>query len=131
MPNNHSEPGKPFRVWPEGPFRMHLNTNTYVSFGLMVVLIGGFGWVIKGQSDSKAETLATRNELLLQAQTTKSELSGQIGALQNRLGNLESAKNSWTAVDMFKWAVHLQQSNSDGKKLQTEGLKVPEPEVTK
>ena len=34
-----------------------------------------------------------------------------------------------TATQFYKWAIHLQQSNSDPKKLQSEGLKVPEPEI--
>jgi len=90
----------------------HLNANTYVSVGLLVVLLGGFGWIIKGQSDTQS-----------QIQTAKNETGLMFEKFDMRLKSIENNKNSWSAVDMFKWAVHLQQSNPQ--------IKVPEPEVTK
>ncbi len=82
-----------------------INANTGVSIGLVVIVVAGFLAVMKGQTD------------------TKNELSNQLDKLNMRVSSLESAKNSWSAVDMFKWAVHLQQSNPQ--------IKVPEPEVAK
>lgn len=102
--------------------RVTLNTNTGLSIGIVVVLFGGFAFVLKGQND-------TRNELSMQAVQSNNSLINKIEKLDARMTSLESTKNSWTQADMFRWAVHLQQSNSDPKKLQTEGLKVPEPET--
>jgi hypothetical protein len=65
-------------------------------------------WIKTGQSDS---SLAIQN------------MSNKLESMDTRLKSLEQAKNSWSAVDMFKWAVHLQQSNPT--------IKVPEPDVSK
>lgn len=90
----------------------HLNVNTYVSVGLLVVLLTGFGWLIKGQSETQS-----------QIQMAKNDSQIMFEKIDMRLKNVENSKNTWSAVDMFKWAVHLQQSNPS--------IKVPEPEVTK
>jgi hypothetical protein len=96
-----------------GPLKVqHLNANTYVSVGLLLVLLTGFGWIIKGQGD-------TQNQIL----TAKNESTMMFDKFDTRLKSIEAAKNSWSAVDMFKWAVHLQQANPQ--------IKVPEPEVSK
>ncbi len=94
----------------EGVREQHLNVNTYVSVGLLLILLTGFGWLIKGQSDGKQEIVIS-----------KLELTAQIKDLGSRVNNLETTKNSWTSTDMFQWAVHLQQSNPN--------LKVPEPQI--
>ena len=99
----------------------HVNANTYVSIGVLVVLLSGFGIVVKGINDTKTETTTMKSALEVTAITNKNELVTKIDKLESRINNLESAKNSWTATDMFKWAVHLQQSNPQ--------IKVPEPEV--
>ena len=88
----------------------HLNVNTYVSVGLLVILLGGFGWIIKGQNDTQNQIQVAKNESVMMFEK-----------FDMRLKSMESAKNSWSAVDMFKWAVHLQQQNPQ--------IKVPEPEV--
>lgn len=96
------------------PSKVSINANTGISIGIVVVLLTGFVWVIRGQND-------TKNELSMQAFTTKTELSGKIDKLETRMNNMESSKNSWNSTDMFKWAVHLQQANPQ--------IKVPEPDV--
>ena len=101
---------------------MHINQNTYISVGLLIVLLGGFAWVIKGQSDNRSDNILMKSELIMQAAASKNELSSKIDKLETRMLNVESAKNTWTSTDMFKWAVHLQQSNPQ--------IKVPEPEVS-
>lgn len=92
----------------------NINPNTGVSIGIVVLLLAGFFWVIKGQYDASLQ---------------KAELVGDIKELKGRMTVYESLKNSWTSTDMLKWAVHLQQLNKDPKKLNLEGLIVPEPEV--
>lgn len=99
----------------------HIGTQTYVSVGLIILILSGFGLVLKGINDNKVETVTTKNELSTTALNTKNELSNQIGALNARITNMETSRNSWTSTDMFKWAVHLQQANPQ--------IKVPEPEV--
>ena len=99
----------------------HLNTNTYVSMGMIVLLLGGFAFVMRSVNEGKTDIRDMKSEILLQALTTKNELSADIKDLKNRMTAMESTKNSWTSTDMFKWAVHLQQSNPQ--------IKVPEPEV--
>lgn len=107
----------------------NINVNTGVSIGIVIVLVGGFAVLIKGQNDNRQATADMKSELSMQALATKAELSADIKDLKNRMTNLESSKNNWSAVDMFKWSVHLQQLNSDPKRLETQGLKVPEPET--
>ena len=90
--------------------QQHLSVNTYVSVGLLVILLGGFGWVIKGQNDNATNVTIA-----------KMELSNQVEKLSVRMTSMEASKNSWTSTQMFQWAVHLQQANPQ--------IKVPEPEV--
>ena len=75
----------------------------------------------------KAEIVLARTETA----SLKMELNSKIDKTDAKVSAMETNKNSLTTTDFFKWAVHLQQANSDGKKLQNEGLKVPEPEVSK
>ena len=91
--------------------RILINTNTYVSIGLIALIVGGI-WAILNAVTS-----------------TRADMNIRFDKLEDRVKNVEQTKNTWSAVQMFQWAVHLQQLNSDPKKLQTEGLKVPEPEV--
>lgn len=94
--------------------KVTLNTNTGLSIGIVVVLFGGFAFVLKGQND-------TRNELSMQAVQSNNALINKIEKLEGRMTTLESTRNGWTSVDMFRWAVHLQQANPQ--------IKVPEPET--
>ena len=73
----------------EVPREQHLNVNTYVSVGLLLVLLTGFGWLIKGQNDGKQEIVIS-----------KLELTAQIKDLGSRVNSLETNKNSWTSTDM-------------------------------
>jgi hypothetical protein len=89
---------------------MMINTNTYVSVGLLALLVGGLWAILNGLSSAKEEVKEARREL-----------NGRFDKIEVRVQGLESTKNTWTATDMFKWAVHLQQANPQ--------IKVPEPEV--
>jgi hypothetical protein len=97
-----------------GHLKWNINANTGISISIVVVLLGGFAWVIRGQNE-------TKNELSMQALATKTELQSDIKDLKRRMDNYDSSKNGWNATAMFKWAVHLQQANPQ--------IKVPEPEV--
>ncbi len=88
--------------------KVHITQSTYVSVGVVIVIVLCTLWIKTGQSDS---SLALQN------------MSNKLEGMDTRLKSLEQAKNSWSAVDMFKWAVHLQQSNPQ--------IKVPEPDVSK
>lgn len=90
--------------------RTVVNTNTYVSVGLAALIGGGIWSILTAISGTKTEIKDARSEML-----------GRFDKIELRVSNLESTKNIWTATDMFKWAVHLQQANPQ--------IKVPEPEV--
>lgn len=92
--------------------KVHIGQGTYVSIGFTIALVLCTIWIKTGLNDNSNATLSTKTELL-----------AQYDKLDTRLKNVEAAKNSWSAVDMFKWAVHLQQSNPQ--------IKVPEPEVAR
>ena len=94
---------------PEQP-KFVINTNTYVSIGLIAMVAGGIWAILSGQASTKAEIVDARKEFTYRFEK-----------MEGRMTNLESTKNVWTATDMFKWAVHLQQANPQ--------IKVPEPEV--
>jgi hypothetical protein len=99
----------------------NINTSTGISIGIVVIVLGGFAWVIKGQNDTKDATRDMKNELMIQAMATKNEMMGRMDKMESRMAAYEATKNSWTSTDMFRWAVHLQQANPQ--------IKVPEPEV--
>lgn len=84
-----------------------LNANTYISVGLVVVVLGGF--------------FAVLNSLY----TAKGEITARLDKVEWRMGGYEKSMpkhESWTDRDMFKWAVKLQKENQ-GK------IVVPEPEM--
>lgn len=108
---------------------MTLNTNTGISIGIMIVVISAATWIIAGQYQTQTSLASMENKLSMQAVNTNNELNKKIDKLDARMTNLESNKTTWSSTDMFRWAVHLQQLNKDPKKLQTEGLIVPEPDV--
>ena len=88
-----------------------INVNTGVSLGLIVICLAGIWAILSAISSTKTEVGAARTEL-----------NGRFDQMEQRVKQLENNKNSWTGVDMFKWAVHLQQQNPQ--------IKVPEPEVS-
>lgn len=104
---------------------MTLNTNTGVSIGIIVLLFGGFSAVMLGINGMKTDIGATRVEIA----AVKMEVNAKIDKVDTKVIALEAGKNSVTPTEFLRWAIHLQQSNADVKKLQAEGLKVPEPEV--
>lgn len=87
-----------------------INSNTYISFGLLALVAGGLWAILSGISSTKGDIESARKEI-----------NFRFEKMEGRMSSLESTKNVWTATDMFKWAVHLQQANPN--------LKVPEPEV--
>ncbi len=100
--------------------RVHITQGSYVSLGVVVLLVLSTLWIKSGISENLSTAVATKNDL-----------SNQLEKLDTRLKTLENQKNSWSAVDMLQWSIHLQQLNKDPKVLQVEGLKVPEPVITK
>ncbi len=64
-----------------------------------------------------------------QSASNRAELIAKIEKVEAKVVALESNKSGVTNFDFLRWAVHLQQLNSDPKKLQLEGLKVPELET--
>lgn len=86
-----------------------LNTNTYVSFGILISILTGFFVVINAIYSAKTELVLNQYK------------SGvKLDTLTERMDKYERTKETWSFQDMFKWAVHLQQSNQ-GK------ITVPEP----
>lgn len=98
--------------------RTVVSTNTYMSVGLAALIGGGIWSILTAISGTKTEIKDARLEILQ-----------RVDKVESRVSNLESTRNIWTTTAMYKWAIHLQQANSDPKKLQTDGLKVPEPEI--
>lgn len=95
-----------------------INTNTYVSVGLIMLIVGGIWAILSAISSIKTDI-----------QSARVESNARFDKVENRVSAIETSKNTVTATEFYKWAIHLQQSNSDPKKLQTDGLKVPEPEI--
>jgi cell division protein YceG involved in septum cleavage len=90
----------------ESDLTKKLNTNSYISISVVVLLIGAlvwlntkFGELHDGQKDTRFD----------------------VQALTTRLETIEKAKvtDRWSGTDMFKWAVKLQRDNPT--------IKVPEP----
>lgn len=96
-----------------------VNTNTYVSIGLIALVMGGI-WAILGSiSSTKNEIVAVRSEIV----DAKKDTRIFYDKLDDRLKNVETNKSFLTTTDFYKWAIHLQQSNPT--------IKVPEPEIQK
>jgi hypothetical protein len=106
-----------------------LNTNTGISVGLFVVLIAGILWIVNALGGIRQDNTSGRNEAQAQFNNFKMEVTQRFDSLSLKVAALESNKDAVTSTEFFRWAVHLQQLNQDPRKLQTEGLKVPEPEV--
>lgn len=92
------------------PPQMMIGRDTYVSIGIIALIVGGIVAILSSIASMKSEIKDARTEM-----------SREFEKMSMRVSNLESTKNAWTATDMFKWAVHLQQANPT--------VKVPEPEV--
>jgi hypothetical protein len=83
-----------------------LNTNSYISIGLVLLLLSALIWLNTKFSD------------LHDGQTN---VRFDVQTLTTRMEVIEKAKviDRWSGTDMFKWAVKLQRENPS--------LKVPEP----
>jgi hypothetical protein len=92
----------------------NLNTNTFVSFGVLAAIVGGT-WVLASKIGS------VKTDILASNVTMKSEFSAKATSIEARVTALEGRpKNeSWSDGDMFRWATRLQRENPT--------LKVPEP----
>lgn len=91
-----------------------LNTNTFVSLGVLAAIVTGT-WVLANKiSNVKTDILAANV-------TMKSEFAAKATSLEARVTALEGRpKNeTWSDGDMFRWATRLQRENHN--------LKVPEP----
>jgi hypothetical protein len=84
-----------------------INSNTYVSIGMLIVLVGA-AWAILTQiSDLKSTT---------------NQIGWDVNDLKKRMSAREEIKfpsETWTDRDMLQWSVHLQKDNPS--------LRVPEP----
>lgn len=87
-----------------------VNTNTYISVGMMAVLIAGFWTVMNAVYGAKSDLIARSDRYEM-----------KVDALTARVDKFEANKETWSFQDMFKWAVHLQRDNPT--------LKIPEPEA--
>lgn len=101
---------------------MNINSNTGLSIGIVTAILGALAWIIGGQAGNARAISDMKNELSVQAIQSNNVLTGKIDKLETRMTALESGRNSWTHADMFRWAVHLQQANTQ--------IKVPEPEAS-
>lgn len=83
-----------------------LNTNSYLSISLVVILVGSLLWLNNKFGDLHDGQVNVRFDL--QTLTTRIEV-------------IEKSKviDRWSGTDMFKWAVKLQQNNPT--------IKVPDP----
>ena len=90
-----------------------VNKSTYVSIGLVIIIISAT-WVI-------CSAVYSTNAHIDLAVTT---MTNKIDSIDSRVTTLAAQKETWTEADMYKWSIHLQQSNS---KLNPP-LNVPEPQ---
>jgi type II secretory pathway pseudopilin PulG len=102
--------------------RVNINASTGISIGIVIILASGIIAGVFAFSHSQ-------NEI----EKTNTAFSNQNEKNDLRFKALETDKNHWWSyLEMYKWAVKLQQTNKDAKKLQADGLSVPEPEsITK
>lgn len=106
--NGEHETPIPTRL--SGPVPGTMNTNTYISIGLVVTVLGGFVAVINTLYSAKGEITARLDKV-----------EWRMASVENKPLPVQR-KESWTDRDMFKWAVRLQKENQ-GK------ITVPEPEM--
>lgn len=84
-----------------------INTNTYVSLGLVGAVVGAALWIN------------------ITVMSLKTDLGGRLNIIEQRVVAVEINKGAWTQTDMYRWSVRLQRENTP---IKTDGLKVPEPE---
>jgi len=87
-----------------------INTNTYVSLGLLVTLLGGFWAILNTIYGARSEIINKQDKVEL-----------KLESLTTRMDKLDAQHETWSFQDQFKWSVHLQRDNV-GK------ITVPEPE---
>lgn len=97
--------------------KISITTSTGISIGLVLLFTAGFLGLMNNISNNSTAIRESRTEF-----------TNQNEKMDLRVKALESDKNHWSYLEMYKWAVKLQQTNKDPKKLQTDGLLVPEPE---
>lgn len=102
-----------------------INTNTYVSFGVIGAIVVVALWI--NNSISEAKTAVTTAKTEITSRMDKSDTT--MCELAKRMDRFESNKETWSSQDMFRWCVHLQRDN-DGSNGSVK-LKVPEPESGK
>jgi hypothetical protein len=73
-----------------------LGSNSYVSIGFAVAVIGGLTWINVNITRLQVSAEASREEL------------AQVKA---RLASLESKREGWGYNEMYKWTGRLQRSN--------------------
>ena len=100
-----------------GHSKISITTSTGISIGIVIVMAAAIISAVMAFSRFQSDLGATNTALM--NMNEKMDL---------RVKALESDKNHWSYLEMYKWAVKLQQTNKDPKKLQTDGLLVPEPE---
>lgn len=112
--------------------KISITTSTGVSIGLVVVGIAGFLALMNNIGNNTTAIKEARTEFANQLKEVRTEFNNQNEKMDIRMKVQESNKNNWSFLEMYKWAVKLQQTNKDPKKLTTDGLLVPEPEsITK
>ena len=100
-----------------GHSKISITTSTGISIGIVIVMAAAIVSGVMAFSSLRNDLTATNTEM--------KNLNEKVDI---RLKAIESNKNNWSYLEMYKWAVKLQQTNKDPKKLQTDGLLVPEPE---
>ena len=101
------------------PSKIMINTNTYVSLGLIMLIAGGIWAILTSISGTKSEVGAVHQEIV----GAKIELNAHFDKMEDRVTKLEGNKSTVTSTEFYKWAIHLQQANPQ--------IKVPEPEIAK
>lgn len=85
-----------------------INTNSYISFSLLLALLGGFWAVLNSLYSARADLASKQAQIEIKVDDSKA-----------RIESMEKNKETWDYQDMFRWAVHLQRDNPS--------MKVPEP----
>lgn len=90
-----------------------LNTNSYLSLGLVVLLIGIVIW-LNSQFQGIKDTSAAKFQELHDSNIA---FNGEIKNMKEHPSRVENQKVDfrWNSVDMFRWAVRLQRDNPSMK----------------
>lgn len=103
---------------PEQKAVVALNPNSYLSIGLVIMLLGGILWIKDGQAEMRLGMISVRNEI----GQTNAGLKADIADLRRELALKTSDR--LTGNDFFRWAVQLQKVNGEA------GIKLIVPEPT-